>query len=81
MRAHQEPAPCYETELSEVMPVLKDIDYALKHLRGWMRVQRRQADRLAFGLASNRVVPQPMCVSGVDIALPTTPSKPNTLCA
>ncbi len=55
----------HETELTEVMPVLKDIDHALKHLRGWMRVQRRQVDRLAFGLASNRVVPQPLGVVGV----------------
>jgi coniferyl-aldehyde dehydrogenase len=47
------------------MPVLKDIDHALKHLRGWMRVQRRRVDRLAFGLASNRVMPQPLGVVGV----------------
>ena len=55
----------HETELTEVMPVLKDIDHALKHLRGWMRVQRRRVDRLAFGLASNRVMPQPLGVVGV----------------
>ena len=55
----------HETELTEVMPVLKDIDHALHHLRGWMRVQRRRVDRLAFGLASNRVIPQPLGVVGV----------------
>ena len=55
----------HETELTEVMPVLKDIDHALKHLHGWMRVQRRRVDRLAFGLASNRVMPQPLGVVGV----------------
>lgn len=55
----------HETELTEVMPVLKDIDHALGHLRQWMRVQRRAVDRLAFGLASNRVVPQPLGVVGV----------------
>jgi coniferyl-aldehyde dehydrogenase len=47
------------------MPVLKDIDHALSHLRRWMRVQRRAVDRLAFGLASNRVIPQPLGVVGV----------------
>jgi len=47
------------------MPVLKEIDHALRHLRRWMRVQRRGVDRLAFGLASNRVVPQPLGVVGV----------------
>lgn len=55
----------HETELTEFMPVLKDIDHALKHLRQWMRVQRRGVDRLAFGLASNRVIPQPLGVVGV----------------
>ncbi len=55
----------HETELTEFMPVLKEIDHALRHLRGWMRVQRRGVDRLAFGLASNRVVPQPLGVVGV----------------
>jgi len=55
----------HETELTEVMPVLKDIDHALSHLRGWMRVQRRRVDRVAFGLASNRVIPQPLGVVGV----------------
>ncbi len=55
----------HETELTEIMPVLKDIDHALSHLRRWMRVQRRAVDRLAFGLASNRVIPQPRGVAGV----------------
>ena len=55
----------HETELTEIMPVLKDIDHALSHLRRWMRVQRRAVDRLAFGLASNRVIPQPLGVVGV----------------
>ena len=40
----------HETELTECMPVLKEIDHALRHLRRWMRVQRRGVDRLAFGL-------------------------------
>ncbi len=55
----------HETELTEILPVLKDIDHALKHLSRWMRVQPRAVDRLAFGLARNRVVPQPLGVVGV----------------
>ena len=55
----------HETELTEVLPVLKDIDHALSHLRRWMRVQRRAVDRLAFGLARNQVRPQPLGVVGV----------------
>ena len=55
----------HETELTELLPVLKDIDHALAHLRRWMRVQRRSVDRMAFGLARNRVRPQPLGVVGV----------------
>jgi len=55
----------HETRLAEVLPVLQEIDHALKHLRSWMKVQRRDVDRIAFGLASNQVIPQPLGVVGV----------------
>ena len=55
----------HETQLAEVLPVLKEIEHALKHLRGWMKVQRRGIDRIAFGLARNAVIPQPLGVVGV----------------
>ncbi len=55
----------HETLLAEVFPVIDGIDHALRHLRGWMRAQRRPIDRVTFGLASNRVVPQPLGVVGV----------------
>ncbi len=55
----------HETLLTEIMPVLKGIQHTLKHLRRWMKPQRRGIDRLAFGLASNRVIPQPLGVVGV----------------
>jgi coniferyl-aldehyde dehydrogenase len=55
----------HETRLTEILPVLKEVDHALKHLRGWMKVRRRAVDRLAFGLASNSVIPQPLGVVGV----------------
>ncbi len=55
----------HETRLAEVLPVLKEIEHALKHLRGWMKVQRRGIDRMAFGLAHNAVIPQPLGVVGV----------------
>ncbi len=55
----------HETRLAEVLPVLKEIEHALRHLRGWMKVQRRGIDRLAFGLARNAVIPQPLGVVGV----------------
>jgi coniferyl-aldehyde dehydrogenase len=55
----------HETLLAEIFPALDGIDDAIKHLGGWMRPQRRSVNRLLFGLASNRVVPQPVGVVGV----------------
>lgn len=55
----------HETLLTEVLPVLKEIDHCLAHLRRWMRPQSRQVDRLAYGLARNHVIPQPLGVVGV----------------
>lgn len=55
----------HETLVTEILPVLKEIQHVLSHLRGWMRVQRRSVDRTAFGLARNAVAPQPRGVVGV----------------
>ncbi len=55
----------HETLLMELMPVISDIQVTLKHLGSWMRPQKRAIDRKIFGLASNRVIPQPLGVVGV----------------
>jgi coniferyl-aldehyde dehydrogenase len=55
----------HETLLLEIVPALDGIKDALRHLRQWMSPQRRSVDRLLFGLASNRVVPQPVGVVGM----------------
>ena len=55
----------HETLLAEVMPVVDGVKDMLKHLARWMKPQRRSVDRLVFGLASNRVIPQPVGVVGV----------------
>ena len=55
----------HETLLTEVGPVLGAIRHASSHLRSWMRPQRRHVDRMTYGLAKNRVVPQPLGVVGV----------------
>ena len=55
----------HESLLTEFGPVLNGVRHALKHLRAWMKPQRRQIDRLQFGLANNRVIPQPLGVVGV----------------
>ena len=55
----------HETHLAELVPAIDGIGHALKQLRGWMAPQRRAVDWIAFPLAKNRVVPQPLGVVGV----------------
>ena len=55
----------HETLFGEMVPVLDGIKHTLKHLRRWMRPQRRAVDFLRFPGARNRVLPQPLGVVGV----------------
>jgi coniferyl-aldehyde dehydrogenase len=55
----------HETLFTEIVPALQGIDYAIRHLRRWMKPQRRHVDLLLFPGARNRVVPQPLGVVGV----------------
>ena len=55
----------HETLMAEVVPVIHDVRHTLRQLRGWMKPQRRAVDRMVYGIASNRVVPQPLGVVGV----------------
>jgi coniferyl-aldehyde dehydrogenase len=55
----------HETLLTEISPLLAGIRHTLRHLRAWMKPQRRHVDRLTYGLGSNRVIPQPLGVVGV----------------
>jgi coniferyl-aldehyde dehydrogenase len=55
----------HETLLAEVVPVLDDVKNTLKSLADWMKPQSRSIDRLVFGLASNKVIPQPVGVVGI----------------
>jgi coniferyl-aldehyde dehydrogenase len=55
----------HETLFAELVPVLDGIRHARRHLRLWMRPQRRSVDLLLFPGARNRVVPQPLGVVGV----------------
>jgi coniferyl-aldehyde dehydrogenase len=55
----------HETLLAEMVPAVDGIHDALKHLKGWMKVQRRAVDLRAFFGARNRVIPQPVGVVGV----------------
>jgi coniferyl-aldehyde dehydrogenase len=55
----------HETLFGELVPALDGIKHTLKHLRRWMRPQRRAVDLLLFPGARNRVLPQPLGVVGV----------------
>ncbi len=55
----------HETMLTEIGPLLCAIRRALSNLRRWMKPQRRHIDRLAYGLGSNTVIPQPLGVVGI----------------
>jgi coniferyl-aldehyde dehydrogenase len=55
----------HETLMLEFTPFLAGIRQCLKHVKRWMRPQRRHIERLTYGLARNEVIPQPLGVVGV----------------
>ena len=55
----------HETRLAEIAPAVDGITHVLKHLKAWMRPQRRHVDLVSFPGARNRVLPQPLGVVGV----------------
>ena len=55
----------HETLLAEIAPVVDGIDHTLKHLKAWMKPQKRGVDWISFFGARNRVIPQPLGVVGV----------------
>ena len=55
----------HETLLAEIFPVIDGISHVLRHLKRWMKPQRRSADWRNFFGARNRVIPQPLGVVGV----------------
>lgn len=55
----------FETLFAELFVVLEMINDTIKHLKSWMKPQRRRVDMLMYPLAANRVIPQPLGVVGV----------------
>ena len=54
----------HETLFTEIFTVIDGVDHVLKHLKKWMKPQRRSVDWRNFFGASNRVIPQPLGVVG-----------------
>ena len=55
----------HETLLAEIFPAIDGINHVLKHVKKWMRPQRRGVDWRTFPGARNCVMPQPLGVVGV----------------
>jgi len=55
----------HETMLAEMIMVIDGINFALKHLKKWMRTQKREIEFSLYPGAKNRVIPQPLGVVGV----------------
>jgi len=55
----------HETLLAEIIMVLDGFNFAAKHLKKWMRVQKREIEFSLYPGAKNRVIPQPLGVVGV----------------
>jgi coniferyl-aldehyde dehydrogenase len=55
----------HETQFAEIISVTDGINDILKHLRKWMKVQKRHVDITMFPGGKNRVIPQPLGVVGM----------------
>ncbi|WP_374295837.1 coniferyl aldehyde dehydrogenase [Acinetobacter sp.] len=55
----------HETLLAEIITSTDDINGSLKHLKKWMKVQKRKVDQSMYFGAKNRVIPQPLGVIGL----------------
>lgn len=54
----------HETAVAEIFPALGTAKYVRKHLRGWMRGEKRSTS-FVFAPASNRILVQPLGVVGI----------------
>ncbi|MDO8447875.1 MAG: coniferyl aldehyde dehydrogenase [Rhodoferax sp.] len=54
----------HETLFAEIFSVVDGVDHTLKHLKKWMKPQRRGVDLKNFLGASNRIIPQPLGIVG-----------------
>lgn len=55
----------HETLFAEVISVTDGINDTIKHLKKWMKVQKRHVDKGMYLGAKNRVIPQPLGVVGL----------------
>jgi coniferyl-aldehyde dehydrogenase len=54
----------HETLFAEIFGVMDGVDHTIKHLKSWMKPQKRGVDWKNFFGATNKVIPQPLGVVG-----------------
>jgi len=57
----------FETKFAEIVTVTDTINHTIKHLKKWMKPQKRHVDKTMYFGAKNRVIPQPLGVAGLII--------------
>lgn len=55
----------HETQFADLLPVTDGINDILRHLKRWMKPQKRHVDTLLYPGGRNRVYPQPLGVVGI----------------
>ena len=55
----------HETQFADLISVTDGINDILKHLKKWMKPQKRHVDSTLYPGARNRVIPQPLGVTGI----------------
>ncbi|TDG11907.1 coniferyl aldehyde dehydrogenase [Seongchinamella unica] len=55
----------HESQFAEIISVTDGINDSIKHLKKWMKVQKRHVDITMFPGGKNRVIPQPLGVVGM----------------
>jgi len=55
----------HETLFAELILAMDGVHFAIKHMKRWMKTQRRDIDFTTYPMAKNRVIPQPVGVVGV----------------
>lgn len=57
----------FESKFAEIITATDTISHTLKHLKDWMKPQRRSIDITMYFGAKNRLIPQPLGVAGLII--------------
>ena len=55
----------FESKFAEIVTATDTIGHTIKQLKGWMKPQRRSIDLTMYFGAKNRVIPQPLGVTGL----------------